>query len=108
MSDALSPVDVENYPESVHIVPCCVTLCTAKAGSNGSTTVVYASKLNRDGSIEGDPFRLSTPNGLYIWKNDEITSEGIRFGSILECVESSSNKFTFAKNTRVRKVGCLC
>ena len=58
----------------------CVIIGIAKADSSGS--VIYAMKINSDGSFEGDPFQLRQENGLYIWPNEKIAENRISFGSI--------------------------
>ncbi|XP_068755954.1 uncharacterized protein [Montipora capricornis] len=55
------------------------------ASSQGATSVLYACKLDEDGSIaEGDPIRLFTPNGMYLWENNFINEEKIVVGAILK------------------------
>ena len=99
MSSVFRPVDGENNT----IIPCCVVIATAKANSNGQTSVIYAVKLNRSDGIEGDPFRLSNRGGRYIWINDTIHKERIKVGSIVKYREFG-DLFIYEGNTKKRMV----
>ena len=79
----------------------CVIIGIAKADSSGS--VIYAMKINSDGSFEGDPFQLRQENGLYIWPNEKIAENRISFGSILRC-RKFGDISTFVGNTKRRKM----
>ena len=94
------------YPDNNNpVIPCCVVIATAKAHGTGGTSLLYASKLDGDSDIEGDPIRLWTRNRRYIWSNEDITKENIRVGSVVKYVKFKE-QYIYVGNTKLRrKVG---
>lgn len=83
----------------------CVVISISKASDK--TSVIYALKLNNDGSIEDHPFQLYQPTGLeYIWQNSTITKENISSRSTLNCY-SFGDIVIYRGNTKKEKVGLI-
>lgn len=95
------------YPDNNNpVIPCCVVIATAKAHGTGGTSLLYASKLDGDVFIEGDPIRLLTRNGRrYIWSNEDLTKEKIRVGSVVKYVKFGDQYIYLKKTELQRKVG---
>ena len=91
--------------ENLQLIRRCVVISISKASDR--TSVIYALKLNNDGSIEGHPFRLYRPNGIeYIWLNRTITKEDISSRSTLNCY-SFGDIVIYQGNTNKEKVGLI-
>ena len=99
-----SPSDRGSCANLPPITPCGVVVAIAKANSSGITSVIYVIKLDKNECIEGDPFRLCQRNGRYIWPNEILTRERIRFGSVLKYREFG-DLFIYNGNTKKRMVG---
>ncbi|XP_068753746.1 uncharacterized protein [Montipora capricornis] len=95
----LSPTNSRVNPDLSARIQRCVVVCVSKASSRGETSVLYACKLDEDGSIaEGDPIRLFTPNGMYLWENNFINEEKIVVGAILK-YRIFGDRFIYSGNT---------
>ena len=91
--------------EKLLLIRRCVVISISKASDR--TSVIYALKLNNDGSIEGHPFQLYQPNGIeYIWQNSTITKENISSRSTLKCY-SFGDIVIYRGNTKKEKVGLI-
>ena len=80
----------------------CVIIAVARAHSSGSTSIIYGCKLNAVGevdTVDGHPFRLSKPDFRYIWDNDEVNKENIKFGSVVKYVEFGQ-EYLYIRNTK--------
>ena len=105
MQGQMAAVLSEVYPDINPVFSCCVIIATTKAHGTGGTSLLYASKLDGEDAIEGDPIRLSTRNGRYIWANEDLTKENIRFGSVVK-YRKFGDQYIYSGNTALRpKVG---
>ena len=83
----------------------CVVISISKASER--TSIIYALKLNNDGSIEGHPFQLYQGNGVEcIWPNGTISKEDISCRSTLNC-QPVDDIVVYRGNTKKEKVGLI-
>lgn len=82
----------------------CVILSISKASFEGNTSVLYASKVENDGSISrGNPFPLANKEELHLWRNSDISKEGLRVYDVIK-YRWSRNKFVFIGKTDQKMV----
>ena len=82
---------------------CCIVIGISKAHSKGDTSIIYARKIDGDEAGEGEPFRLAKKDFRFIWANEEVTAERIRFGSVVKYVQVG-DEYLFQRNTKRRQV----
>ena len=84
----------------------CLVISISKHSERES--IIYALKLNNDGSIEGHPFQLYQRNGEeHIWSNGTISKEDISCRSTLNCQLSFGDIVVYRGNTKKEKVGLI-
>ena len=82
--------------------PICVILCISKESSD--TSVLYACEVDNDGSIgSGNPFPLANTKELQVWKNRDISMEGLHVHDVIK-YRFRGNKFVFIAKTGLKMV----
>ena len=81
----------------------CVVISISKAHSKGDTSIIHARKIDEGESGEGQPFRLAKRDFRFIWANEEVTAERIRFGSVVKYAQVG-DEYLFQGNTKRRQV----